>query len=87
MQGRQRIRNPVLLKVVARGHLSAEAIATVRDGHLHRRVRRRLNQYRHVQPRESKGVGDRALVGGMPQREANRSLERLQAHMERPGSS
>jgi uncharacterized protein YndB with AHSA1/START domain len=28
----------------------------------------------------------RALVGGIPEREANRSLERLRAHIERPGA-
>jgi len=30
-------------------------------------------------------IVSRALVGGIPEREANRSLERLRAHIQRPG--
>ncbi len=31
-------------------------------------------------------IASRALVGGIPEREANRSLERLRAHLQRPAA-
>ncbi len=68
MERGERVRNAVLLEVVARRHFSAKAVAAMRDGHLCRRVRSRLNQNRHVQPRKSQGVGNRALVAEIRKR-------------------
>ena len=43
-------------------------VAAVRDGHLRRRVRRRLNQNRHIEPGQPQRVGNRALVAEIRKR-------------------
>ena len=69
VQCRNRIRNAVLVQVVARRHLSAEAVAAERDRHLVGIVGRRLNQNRNAEIGEAQRVGDGALFAEVGQRD------------------
>ena len=53
---------PYWLQVVADGHLAAEAVATVRDGHLAGDVGRGLDEHGDAQVGETDGVGQSALL-------------------------
>ena len=66
---RQRVRDPVLAQVVACRHLSAEAVAPMRNRHLLRRVRRGLHEHRHVEIGQSQCVCNGALVPEIGQRD------------------
>jgi carbon monoxide dehydrogenase subunit G len=65
----------------ARSHAHSEYILNEQDGHTRFDYR---NDFRP--PLGPVGaLVSRALVGGMPEREANRTLERLRTHLERVG--
>ena len=69
VQRGQRVRNAVLLEVVAGRHLAAEAVAAVADGHQSGRVGRGLHQHGHVEVGQAQRVGDGALVAEIRQRD------------------
>ncbi len=58
----KRIRNAVLHHVVAGRHLSAKAVAAVRDFHVRGPVGRGLHQHRDFQRREAQGIDNPALL-------------------------
>ena len=68
MRARQRVRDPVLSEVVARGHLAAEAIAPRRNGHLPWDIRCSLHKHRHIEPCEPQRIRDGALVAEIRKR-------------------
>jgi len=71
MQRGQGIGDPVLRKVVADRHLSAETVAAKSDRHIRRHIRRRLDQHRNAQPRQTECVSNRALVPEVRQGDNN----------------
>ena len=69
VQGGERVRNAVLLEVIAGAHLAAEAVAAVADGHQAGGIGRGLHQHGHVEVGQAQGVGDGALVAEIRQRD------------------
>ena len=68
VEARERVRDAVLLEVIADAHLAAEAVAAVGDGHAARRVGRRLDQDGNAQVGHAQRFGNAALLSEIGQR-------------------
>ena len=85
VQGREGVRDAVLLQVVADRHLAAEAIATEGDGHLASGVGCGLDKDRNVEVGEAEGVGEATLFAEVWQRDDD-AVDFLRVKLEELGA-
>jgi hypothetical protein len=69
VQPRQRVRDAVLRQVVADGHLAAEAVPPIGDGHRADPVGEGVDQDRHAKVGQPQRVGDGPLVAEVGERD------------------